>query len=136
MLFPIVSTFKSPFSSSSLPPPKLHLTNGDPLPNRLLYRQLVGKLLYLSLPRCDISYNVHHLSHFFLLPKHHIIMRLYIIFIMFNVLLPLASFTLCKPIFSSLVSLMRIGLLVSILKDPFLTIIYSLAMPLFSGNPS
>ena len=40
----------------------LHLTKefGSPLPNPTLYRQLIGRLLYLTIMRPDITFVVHH----------------------------------------------------------------------------
>ncbi|GJV65334.1 uncharacterized mitochondrial protein-like protein [Tanacetum coccineum] len=43
---------------------KLNDTNGDPLPDASLYRALVGKLLYLTITRSDLSYVAHCLSQF------------------------------------------------------------------------
>ncbi|GKC37574.1 uncharacterized mitochondrial protein-like protein [Tanacetum coccineum] len=43
---------------------KLNDTNREPLPNASLYRTLVGKLLYLTITRPDLSYATHCLSQF------------------------------------------------------------------------
>ena len=49
----------------------LKLSSGvrDDVPNPSLYRRLIGKLLYLTLTRPDISYSVHKLSQFISAPK-------------------------------------------------------------------
>ncbi|XP_068653982.1 uncharacterized mitochondrial protein AtMg00810-like [Aristolochia californica] len=51
--------------------PKLRLTatEGDLLPNITHYRQLVGKLLYLTLSRPDITFVVHKLTQFLAQPR-------------------------------------------------------------------
>ncbi|GJV04358.1 hypothetical protein Tco_1337927 [Tanacetum coccineum] len=43
---------------------KLSLNKGNPLKDPGSYRRLVGRLLYLTMTRPDISYAVQHLSHF------------------------------------------------------------------------
>lgn len=43
---------------------KLHLTSGEPMPNPEPYQRLVGKLIYLTISRPDISFTVHALSKF------------------------------------------------------------------------
>ena len=48
---------------------KLSSGVGDAIPNSSLYRRLIGKLLYLTLTRHDISYAVHKLSKFMSAPK-------------------------------------------------------------------
>lgn len=48
---------------------KLSSGVGDAIPNSSLYRRLIGKLLYLTLTRHDISYAVHKLSQFMNAPK-------------------------------------------------------------------
>lgn len=48
---------------------KLSLDKGDPIPDPEAYRRLVGRLLYLSMTRPDISYAVQHLSQFVSSPK-------------------------------------------------------------------
>ena len=48
---------------------KLRSSNGDSVLDPSLYRKLIGKLLYLTLTRLDISYSVHKLSQFMSAPK-------------------------------------------------------------------
>lgn len=48
---------------------KLALATGDPLPDPLKYRRLVGRLIYLGVTRPDISYVIHTLSQFMHSPK-------------------------------------------------------------------
>ncbi|GJZ49066.1 RNA-directed DNA polymerase [Tanacetum coccineum] len=48
---------------------KLSLTKGNPLKDHGSYRRLVGRLLYLTITRPDISYAVQHLSQFVSSPK-------------------------------------------------------------------
>lgn len=43
---------------------KLSSVNGDDVPDAIMHRRIVGKLLYLTLTRPDISYAVHKLSKF------------------------------------------------------------------------
>ena len=43
---------------------KLSGANGDDVPNAALYRRMIGKLLFLTLTRPDISYVIHKLSQF------------------------------------------------------------------------
>lgn len=56
---------------SSFPLPKgLHLSPdiGDPLLEPLVYKSLIGRLLYVNLIRLYISYVVQHLSQFMTIP--------------------------------------------------------------------
>ncbi|GJX59620.1 RNA-directed DNA polymerase [Tanacetum coccineum] len=48
---------------------KLSLDKGNPLPDAGSYRRLVGRFLYLTMTRPDISYDVQHLSQFVSTPK-------------------------------------------------------------------
>ncbi|KAJ8752991.1 hypothetical protein K2173_008726 [Erythroxylum novogranatense] len=48
---------------------KLSLTEGEPLDHPEAYRKIVGRLLYLTMTRPDISYAVQHLSQFLSAPK-------------------------------------------------------------------
>ena len=48
---------------------KLSLTKGEPIPNPSTYRTLIGKLLYLTLTRPDISFAVYKLSQFLSQPR-------------------------------------------------------------------
>ncbi|GJT09694.1 retrovirus-related pol polyprotein from transposon TNT 1-94 [Tanacetum coccineum] len=57
---------------SSFPLPtqlKLSFDKGTPLSDAGIYRKLVGRLLYLTMTRLDISYDVQHLSQFVSAPK-------------------------------------------------------------------
>ncbi|KAG7577896.1 Retrotransposon Copia-like N-terminal [Arabidopsis thaliana x Arabidopsis arenosa] len=57
---------------SSIPmDPTLHLTKdmGTPIPNPTSYRELVGRLLYLTITRPDITFAVHQLSQFLSAPS-------------------------------------------------------------------
>lgn len=47
----------------------LTATDGDPLPDPYQYRRLVGRLLYLTISRPDITYAVHKLSQFVAQPR-------------------------------------------------------------------
>ncbi|GJY67252.1 retrovirus-related pol polyprotein from transposon TNT 1-94 [Tanacetum coccineum] len=48
---------------------KLSLDKGNPQPDAGSHRRLVGKLLYFTMTRPDISYAMQHLSHFVSTPK-------------------------------------------------------------------
>ncbi|GMI87263.1 cysteine-rich RLK (RECEPTOR-like protein kinase) 8 [Hibiscus trionum] len=56
---------------------KLSLQDGEPLPDPQLYRRLVGRLLYLTHTRPDITYAVHLLSQFISSPRHPHLMVVY-----------------------------------------------------------
>ena len=43
---------------------KLNATDGEPLPNATIYRQLVDSLIYLTVTRPDLAYVVHLVSQF------------------------------------------------------------------------
>ncbi|KAG7571956.1 Reverse transcriptase RNA-dependent DNA polymerase [Arabidopsis suecica] len=49
----------------------LHAESGDILPDATVYRALIGKLLYLTITRADITYAVHKLSQFLAQPRTH-----------------------------------------------------------------
>ncbi|XP_014490329.1 uncharacterized protein LOC106753056 [Vigna radiata var. radiata] len=49
---------------------RLSTSSGTPLPDSSSYRLLLGRLIYLTTTRPDISYVVHHLSQFMLAPAH------------------------------------------------------------------
>ncbi|KAG7587833.1 Retrotransposon Copia-like N-terminal [Arabidopsis suecica] len=48
---------------------QLHAESGDLLPDATTYRALIGKLLYLTITRADITYAVHKLSQFLAQPR-------------------------------------------------------------------
>jgi len=48
---------------------KLLATDGEPLSNATLYKQLVSSLIYLTVTRADISYAVHLVSQFMSAPR-------------------------------------------------------------------
>ena len=50
---------------------RLNSHDGEPLFDATFYRQLVGSLIYLTVPRSDISYAVHVVSQFMAAPRSH-----------------------------------------------------------------
>lgn len=50
--------------------PSLHLSKDleKQLPNPTMYREIIGRLLYLTIILADITFTVHQLSHFCQLP--------------------------------------------------------------------
>jgi hypothetical protein len=48
---------------------KLNATDGEPLPDATLYRQLVGSLIYLTVTRLNFAYTVHLVSQFMSAPR-------------------------------------------------------------------
>ena len=48
---------------------KLNPTDGEPLSDATLYRQLVGSLIYLTVTRPDLAYVVHLVSQFMSAPR-------------------------------------------------------------------
>lgn len=48
---------------------QLNANDGEPISNCYQYRRLIGRLLYLTLSRPDISFDVHKLSQFISQPK-------------------------------------------------------------------
>ena len=62
---------------------KLNSVDGEPLSDVTLYRRLIGRLMYLTISRPDITYAVHKLSQFMSKPRtphlhvvHHVIQYL------------------------------------------------------------
>lgn len=58
-----------PEKSSMGPHCKLARTNGDLLEDAFCYRRLIGRILYLTNTRSDITFAVHHLSQFLDTPR-------------------------------------------------------------------
>ncbi|GKE49579.1 cysteine-rich receptor-like protein kinase 8 [Tanacetum coccineum] len=58
-----------PISTPLDPVQSLNLTDGEPLPDPSLYRTLVGKLIYLTITRSDISFAAQLLSKFSQAPR-------------------------------------------------------------------
>ncbi|XP_062109700.1 uncharacterized mitochondrial protein AtMg00810-like [Humulus lupulus] len=58
-----------PASTPMEPNLKLSKDKGAPIPDPTIYRSLIGKLIYLTITRPDISYVVNHLSQFLTCPR-------------------------------------------------------------------
>ncbi|GKD68469.1 retrovirus-related pol polyprotein from transposon TNT 1-94 [Tanacetum coccineum] len=58
-----------PYATPIDPNVKLNLTNGFPLHDPTLYRTLVGKLIYITITRLDISFVAQTLSQFLKEPR-------------------------------------------------------------------
>ncbi|GJW70280.1 retrovirus-related pol polyprotein from transposon RE1 [Tanacetum coccineum] len=118
---------------------KLSLNKGNSLKDPCAYRRLVGRLLYLTMTRPDISYAVQHLSQFVSSPKDtHMQAALHLL----KYLKGTVSKGLFYPIQSHLkltgFSEMQIGLLVSCLEDLLLDLKIPVKCPitLFCDNKS
>ena len=58
------SSASKPIATPFDPPIKLNSTTGASFPDASAYRRLIGRLLYLTNTRPDISYSVQHLSQY------------------------------------------------------------------------
>ena len=114
---------------------KLSQEDGGLVDDPTCYRRLIGKLLYLTITRPDLSYYVNRLSQFLAnpwLPHLHAVMRV----------LQYIKRTLGQGLFFPSNSTVQLNAfadsdwaLAPILGVPFLVIVSSLAHPLFPGNP-
>ncbi|XP_047253013.1 secreted RxLR effector protein 161-like [Capsicum annuum] len=62
-------TFMQPVSSPLDPIVELSLNDGDAIPNPMVYRNILGKLNYLTHTRPDLAFTVQHLRHFMKDPR-------------------------------------------------------------------
>ena len=83
--------------------PKIHLTtfDGDLLPDHSWHHRLIGRLLYLTLSRPDITFAIHRLSQFVAQPQVPHYKQIIISFVISNLILVKACFLLL-PLFMQL----------------------------------
>ena len=98
--------------------PNVHFTpfNGVPLEDVILYRQLVGNLIYLTVIRPYIAYVVHIVSQF-MLPAPSILLLFYASFTMSKELWSMVFSSLLNLLLCYLATLMQIVLKIPLIDD-------------------